>query len=1095
MLGHYELLEPIGQGGMAVVYKAVQPSLNRDVAIKVLPERFADSHEMVARFDREANIAAQLKHPNIIQIIDRGEDRGTLYIVMEYVEGESLADVIARGPVPLPEIVRCSLEICDALQYAHEKGVVHRDLKPSNVLLEARTGRTRIADFGIAQLQTDGRTMPHVTRESTSLGTMSYMSPEQRLDARSVTYHTDIFSFGVMLYEMLTGNVPIGHFKLPSLVRRDVPIGFDDIVSKCIAQAPTDRYQSAEEIRDAIAELAGRHTGLRGKKGGAGARRGSRARRALLAVGLLVVVAAAAVGLYLRRPWEQETPGPSREAGRRGAARTRPPALAAGRQSQGASEAAPSPDTGPAPGVGAADLLTAANAAFNVGDLSVARRAAERLRTAFPESDEAAQAEELIGRVSALQQERDLTALIARAQDALAGADPGEQEYARALALLDEAGRRFPDHSPRIAEEKQKVQAGRDSAYGAAVERGKAALANGLWEDATAAFRRAQRLRPGEEPERLLNDVKRRKELAAFNAAPDAKTRARHLALYLAMGEGGVEAKLLPRAQELRTLLEQLDEARTEAALFREKMDAPARSSLANGETDAAHAAQKLERLDVAALAEADLSALIADFRLALEDYGAAVNGAMGRLYPGLDSQWAAERIMAAYTARKDYPDSASAAAAYAEALPDEPLAAVAEALDEAARAGGPEQVSARLADVARQCERLGREGAGDAARSLRCLALRRRAKALTDAGHPLDAIKDAATAAQLEGANPAVGRALEAAADAYVAELHGLIARPAQAAALIRAAAPVLAAAEDTPVRERVAREAAEPDLAALLLTTPGLARVWHDSVGAFNPPGMVRVPAGVFPLGAEYTGLKTLTPSNAPLHNVSVGEFHIDAHEVTNEQFAAFVTAGGYADDDYWVDSVGVDRAGFVDATGEPGPRHWRGRRYPDGTGQHPVVGISWHEAAAYARWAGKRLPTEAEWECAATGMPGAGRAGHQKRQFPWGDSYVSGRANLADSGTGAPSPVGSWPEDKSPAGCFDMLGNVREWTASIFGPYPNSECQHSSFGKGMAVVRGRCFADAQIGAELTTRRAEDKGQRDANVGFRCAWSLPPH
>jgi len=259
-LGHYKVQGQIGQGGMAVVYRGVQPSLNREVAIKVLPPRFARSPELVARFDREANIAAQLNHPNIVQIIDRGKQGDTLFLVMEYVEGESLDKLIQRRELTPAKVADYAIQICDALEYAHSRGVVHRDLKPSNILIDAQTGRAKIADFGIAQIGTSVPGLSTLTTEHAALGTMNYMSPEQRTDSHTVTLHTDIFSFGIMLYEMLTGKLPIGHFKLPSHVNRDIPIGFDTIVKTCLQELPEDRYQSAGEIKDALGSITGWQT-------------------------------------------------------------------------------------------------------------------------------------------------------------------------------------------------------------------------------------------------------------------------------------------------------------------------------------------------------------------------------------------------------------------------------------------------------------------------------------------------------------------------------------------------------------------------------------------------------------------------------------------------------------------------------------------------------------------------------------------------------------------------------------------------------------------------------------------------------------------
>ncbi len=259
-LGHFDVLDKIGQGGMAVVYQGIQPSLNRRVAIKVLPKHFANSEELVARFNREAQIAAQLNHPNIVQIIDRGKSKGMLYIVMEYVDGEDLGVLIEKGVLTLGKIVSYSNQICDALAYAHEKGVIHRDLKPANILIDKSGDRAKISDFGIAQISLPGLEHSTLTSEHAALGTISYMSPEQRTDSHSVTHLTDIFSFGVMLYQMLTSELPIGHFKMPSRLNPHIPLGFDDIIKKCLETNPSDRFQSATELKNAINNITGWQT-------------------------------------------------------------------------------------------------------------------------------------------------------------------------------------------------------------------------------------------------------------------------------------------------------------------------------------------------------------------------------------------------------------------------------------------------------------------------------------------------------------------------------------------------------------------------------------------------------------------------------------------------------------------------------------------------------------------------------------------------------------------------------------------------------------------------------------------------------------------
>ena len=302
-LGHYVVADKIGQGGMAVVYKGVQPSLNRPVAIKVLPPQFATTPELLGRFDREAAIVAQLAHSNIVQVIDRGRQDNLLYIVMEYVEGNSLDKIIKAGGLTLGQVIDYATQICEGLDYAHKAGVVHRDLKPANILVDQRSGRVKIADFGIASLETTDSSIATLTLDRSALGTMNYMSPEQRTDSHRVTSASDIFSFGVVLYEMLTGKLPVGHFKAPSMIRQDIPLGFDTIVARCLAESPADRYSSAEQVRDELQRLTIRRTAPRSFS--VMGRFNKRQRWAALAGAatgtLLLIVAVAAVVGHIRK--------------------------------------------------------------------------------------------------------------------------------------------------------------------------------------------------------------------------------------------------------------------------------------------------------------------------------------------------------------------------------------------------------------------------------------------------------------------------------------------------------------------------------------------------------------------------------------------------------------------------------------------------------------------------------------------------------------------------------------------------------------------------------------------------------------------------
>src|SRR5713101_2630141 len=213
-LGPYEILSAIGAGGMGEVYRARDTRLNRIVAIKVLQGHLADKPELRERFEREARTIASLNHPHICVLHDIGRQDGIDYLVMEYLEGETLARRLVKGPLPLEQVLQSAIEIADALDKAHRKGVTHRDLKPGNIML-TKSG-TKLLGFGLAKLRQDAaRAIPvsqlrtatakdAVTQEGTILGTLQYMAPEQ-LEAQAVDSRTDLFAFGAVVYEMATG--------------------------------------------------------------------------------------------------------------------------------------------------------------------------------------------------------------------------------------------------------------------------------------------------------------------------------------------------------------------------------------------------------------------------------------------------------------------------------------------------------------------------------------------------------------------------------------------------------------------------------------------------------------------------------------------------------------------------------------------------------------------------------------------------------------------------------------------------------------------------------------------------------------------------
>lgn len=255
LLPQFEILSLVGRGGMGALYKARQLSLDRIVAVKVLPSSFASGTEsgFEARFRRESRTMARLSHPGIVSVFDCGEAGGVPFIVMEYVEGTDVAGMIARGGRLAPDRVRALLlQVCDALEYAHRNGVVHRDLKPANLLVTAE-GQVKIADFGLAIQPVDAPAS--LTHSNVAIGTPDFLAPEAWVAGMTLDRRADIYSLGVTLYQMLTGEVPRGLWKMPSR-RVGTPPFFDAIIDRAMQPDREDRYPSVAALRSDL-EQAG----------------------------------------------------------------------------------------------------------------------------------------------------------------------------------------------------------------------------------------------------------------------------------------------------------------------------------------------------------------------------------------------------------------------------------------------------------------------------------------------------------------------------------------------------------------------------------------------------------------------------------------------------------------------------------------------------------------------------------------------------------------------------------------------------------------------------------------------------------------------
>jgi serine/threonine-protein kinase len=311
--GRYELEELVGTGGMSSVFRAKDTLLERNVALKILHEQYTRDDDYVERFRREARSVAQLAHPNIVTVIDRGEQDGRQFIVFEYVDGESLKQLVDRtGPLPVEQAVELALQIARALAFAHQQGLVHRDIKPQNVLLN-EDGRAKVTDFGIAR----SLDVQHgMTQTGTVMGTSDYIAPEQARGER-VDEQTDVYSLGVVLYELLTGEVPfpgdnfvavaMRHINEPPpsvrARRPDVPARLDSAIQRAMAKEPRDRFGSMGEL---VAELEASVGEMAGPDDDTGTivvpvrPRLARGRRWPIAVAAIVLaLAAAAAAIYL----------------------------------------------------------------------------------------------------------------------------------------------------------------------------------------------------------------------------------------------------------------------------------------------------------------------------------------------------------------------------------------------------------------------------------------------------------------------------------------------------------------------------------------------------------------------------------------------------------------------------------------------------------------------------------------------------------------------------------------------------------------------------------------------------------------------------
>jgi Tol biopolymer transport system component len=320
-LGPYEVLAPIGAGGMGEVYRAKDTRLDRSVAVKILPSHLSDNPDARQRFDREARAISSLNHPNICTLHDVGHQDGVDFLVMEFLEGETLADRLSKGPLPTELVLKYGIEICEGLERAHKSGVVHRDLKPGNVML-TKTG-AKLMDFGLAKATTPGSSVPAssltmtiaeqpLTARGTIVGTFQYMSPEQT-EGKEADARSDIFALGAMLYEMVTGKraftgksqasmvaAILASQPTPiSVVQPMTPPALAQVVKSCLAKDPEERFQTVHDLKLQLKWIAEASSSQLGAPAQVRARRVVEKRTLLIGAAAGWILAAAALAVFL----------------------------------------------------------------------------------------------------------------------------------------------------------------------------------------------------------------------------------------------------------------------------------------------------------------------------------------------------------------------------------------------------------------------------------------------------------------------------------------------------------------------------------------------------------------------------------------------------------------------------------------------------------------------------------------------------------------------------------------------------------------------------------------------------------------------------
>ena len=982
-IGNYVIEALLGSGGMAVVFRGRQLSLNRTVAIKILPKDLAKSKLFIQRFAREATVLANLNHPNIVSVIDRGFEGETYFIVMEYVEGETLRDRLGReGKLAPEQVLQIAEQVLAGLEYAHQQGVVHRDIKPGNIMLNRRE-QVKIADFGLAHLAKSQAGLD-VTGDHHTMGTLKYMAPEQLTSAKSVGERADLYSFGVCLYELLTGKLPLGLFKTPTEVDSALDVRWDEIILRSLRMDPDERFANAGEMARALRELA---TTPRVTQ----AQREKEEEPTSKVQGVLSLTTCASCGhesaptahqceqcgasledifdecpsCKIKNRLElEQCPGcgtdlrQHRRQRRKDAQaiQTKARQLVADHDFDAALLELKKLE----------EFRTREYASMRTSADLWIERVSQRRERLFRRTYEAGQrmiAEGNIGRAlefwNALPdnykdvavRRKELAARAAAAINAMAAGtrfyDQGD--VSRAVTEWEKAAASRPNDS----ELNRRLTAARDKLGNLNLKRSylreaREEAERGNFEEALVLSRKALELDPGDG--------------SALLVTKEVEARQRELA--------ESEVREEPEVQKP-------DEVKPEASF-----------------SELLHIRPLLVGLAILGVMALGLWFFFVHVPRAREEAATEANKVFTEAQSLKDAGKLSDAITLCDRIAKDYPNTSFAGKANDLSAEMQKLIADAHACcAEAEAIASKGDLDSLIAGFKKY----------QAALSGPPVTLVAESK--ESAERRLDEIRNGIAQAEAElGARDEKSGDWRAALDRYqmVSDEFGfhrdpILSKIAQAQKQLRDCA--------MQVRAGIAaRQASKWDaayhagVAALdLVSADSDARSLLASIAPKlqPPPGMTLIPPGKYIVGGS---------EGNPQRTVELpfGLF-MDIKEVTCGRFKAFLRA-----------------------TGRPAPPGWVEQQDNE---EMPVTNVTWSDAAAFAAWAGCAVPTEEQWECACRGPSG--------QIYPWGDTWTPANAVL---GFG-PAPAGSAQNDRSPFGCMDMAGNVAEWTATPLESSANS------------------------------------------------------